>query len=298
MDIFLTGGSGFVGRALSNELIQRGHRLRCLVRSNSKNQLISSPQITPVKGNIFSPDDLVPLIEGADAVIHLVGIIREFPRREVTFERLHYEATTAVINAAQTAGVLRFLHMSANGSRRDAQTNYHQTKWRAEEAVRNSTLDWSIFRPSLIYGNEDHFINLLATMIRKLPLIPVMGDGEYKMQPVPVTSVAKGFATALERVGTIKKTYHCGGADCLSYNQLLDLVAAALGKKSVRKISQPLTLMRPLVSMLQHLPIFPMTSDQLQMLLEGNCCDTLEWLDDLNLESIPFRKGLEYLKPN
>ena len=298
MDIFLTGGSGFVGRALSNELIQRGHRLRCLVRSNSKNQLISSPQITPVKGNIFSPDDLVPLIEGADAVIHLVGIIREFPRREVTFERLHYEATTAVINAAQTAGVLRFLHMSANGSRRDAQTNYHQTKWRAEEAVRNSTLDWSIFRPSLIYGNEDHFINLLATMIRKLPLIPVMGDGEYKMQPVPVTSVAKGFATALERIGTIKKTYHCGGADCLSYNQLLDLVAAALGKKSVRKISQPLTLMRPLVSMLQHLPIFPMTSDQLQMLLEGNCCDTLEWLDDLNLESIPFRKGLEYLKPN
>jgi NADH dehydrogenase len=298
MNIFLTGGSGFVGRALCRELIQRGYRLRCLVRSGSSERLPDSPLIEPVSGNLFSNEELTPLMEGADAVIHLVGIIREFPRRGITFERLHYQATATVVGAARQVGIQRFLHMSANGSRENAQTKYHRTKWRAEEEVRNSGLDWTIFRPSLIYGAEDQFINLIATMIRSLPLIPVIGDGEYRMQPVAVELIAKGFASALEERGATGKTYHCGGADCLSYNQLLDLVAAALGKKSIRKLHQPLALMRPLVGLLQHLPPFPITSDQLQMLLEGNCCDTSAWREELGLEPASLQEGLGYLKPD
>lgn len=297
MDIFVTGGSGFVGRTLCRELIKRGHHLRCLVRSGSEERLISSPQLNPVSGDIFSPEYLVPLIKDCDAVIHLVGIIREFPARKITFERLHHQATAAVVTAASNAGVKRYLHMSANGTRKEAQTAYHKTKWFAEERVRSSDLNWTIFRPSLIYGAEDQFINMLASLIQKLPVVPVMGDGEYRMQPVPVEQIACGFAAALEKSESVGKTYHCGGKDCLSYNQLLDFVASALGKKQLRKIHQPLALMRPVVALLQHLPIFPITSDQLQMLIDGNCCDPSEWAEDLNLNPRTLSSGLDYLKP-
>ena len=295
MEIFITGASGFIGRALCRTLTTEGHHLRCLVRSGSEIRLISSPLIKPVVGDLFAPEQLASLIKGADAVIHLVGIIREFPAKQITFARLHHQATLSIIAATNQAGVKRYLHMSANGARKEAQTAYHKTKWLAEEAVRQSKLDWTIFRPSLVYGAEDQFISLLASLIRKSPLIPVMGDGQYRMQPVPVELLAKGFAVALEREAAIGKTYHCGGKECLSYNQLLDLVGEALGKKPVRKMNQPLFLMRPLVSVLQHLPHFPMTSVQLQMLIEGNCCDIREWCDDLNLEPWPLSTGLNYL---
>ncbi len=297
MEIFLTGGSGFVGRALSHELVQRGHRVRCLVRGNARTRLIDSPLILPVEGDIFAGKELIPLIQGADAVIHLVGIIREYPRRGITFERLHYSATAAVVAATQAAGIKRYLHMSANGSGSDARSKYHQTKWRAEEAVRSSDLNWTIFRPSLIFGTEDQFVNLITKLICRLPLVPIFGDGEYRLQPVSVGDVAKGFALALERPISHKKLYSCGGPECFSYNRLLDQIAEVLGKKRLLKIHQPLALMRPLISILQHLPYFPISSDQLEMLLEGNCCDPREWRDDLGIESTSFRKGIEYLKP-
>lgn len=296
MDIFITGGSGFVGRALCRELIERGHHLRCLVRSGSEKRLISSSQLKPVPGEILSPEHLTPLIRDCDAVIHLVGIIREFPSRKITFERLHHQATAAVVTATRNAGVKRYLHMSANGTCKDAQSTYHRTKWLAEERVRCNDLDWTIFRPSLIYGAEDQFINMLVSLIQKLPLVPVIGDGEYRMQPVSVEQIACGFAASLEQSGSIGKIYHCGGKDCLSYNQLLDLVGCVLGKKQLRKIHQPLTLMRPVVALLQHLSIFPITSDQLQMLLDGNCCDPSEWAEDLNLPLHTLSSGLDYLK--
>jgi len=298
MDIFITGSTGFVGRALCHELTLRGHQLRCLVRPGSEGLLLKSSLVRPVSANLLAPDQLAPLIKGADAVIHLVGIIREIPSRHITFARLHHKATISIVSATELAGVNRYLHMSANGTRKGAVSNYHQTKWLAEEVVRQSKLNWTIFRPSLIFGPEDQFINLIASLVRKLPLIPVMGDGEYRMQPVSIGLLVKGFALALERDKAIGKTYHCGGKDCLSYNKLLDLVGTALGKKSVHKIKQPLCLMRPVVAIMQHFPFFPMTLDQLQMLVEGNCCDTSEWSADLDLEPGPLSKDLEYITPS
>lgn len=295
MKLFITGGSGFVGRALCRELAARGHQLHCLIRPGSEKHLIQSPLVTAVTADLFAPDELEPLIKETDAVIHLVGIIREFPARQITFERLHHQATAAIVTATQQAGVKRYLHMSANGTAKEAQSAYHKTKWLAEKVVRQSALDWTIFRPSLIYGTEDQFISLLASLIQKLPLVPVIGTGEYQMQPVNVDVLVKGFAVAIKNSTAIGKTYHCGGQDCISYNQLLDLVGSALGKKQVRKLHQPLSLMRPLVSVLQHLSFFPITADQLQMLLAGNCCDTSEWCKDLDLKLTSLAQGLGYL---
>ncbi|SHJ51214.1 NADH dehydrogenase [Malonomonas rubra DSM 5091] len=294
MKVFLTGGTGFVGQEVQRQLLQKGHQVRLLC--HSQKQTAENPDVEIIQGDTTLAESLQAALQGCDVVINLVGIIREFPGRNITFERLHTETTRNLLHAAKVQGVSRFLQMSANGTRSDAITGYHKTKWAAEQLVRESGLDWTIFRPSLIFGKDDMFVNMLAGLIRKLPVVPVMGDGKYRLQPVAVTDVAAGFVNALDTPETSGKTYHCGGPEAYSYNQILDLIGATLGKKSVCKIHQPLLLMKPVVSVMQSLPQFPMTSDQLQMLLEENICDPAEWQKDLQLELTDFKEGIsQYL---
>lgn len=295
MKVFLTGVSGFVGRVIAQHLLDNSHGVRALCRDQKS--FNNYPQIETVTGDSTKPESLRGLLEGCDAVINLVGIIRERPRHNITFTRLHTDATRNILRAAKEQGVSRFLQMSANGSRIDARTSYHKTKWAAEELVRQSGLDWTIFRPSLIFGPQDQFVNMLAGMIRALPVVPVMGDGKYRIQPVSVINVAEGFVRALEKKESIGQTYHCGGPQDYSYDELLDLIAVALGKKSPPcKLHHPLLLMNPVVTLLQSIPQFPMTSDQLQMLLEGNCCDPDPWRNAFDLKLQDFASGIaEYL---
>ncbi|NOY12751.1 MAG: complex I NDUFA9 subunit family protein [Deltaproteobacteria bacterium] len=290
MEIFLTGGTGFVGREILAHLLSAGHRVRALVRREQALQ--NRERVETVVGDTTEASSLSGLLCGCDAVIHLVGIIREKRKNGITFERLHVESTYNVAMAAKNQGVSRFLQMSANGSRAEAVTAYHQTKWAAEELLRQSQLDWTIFRPSLIFGPNDQFVNMLAGLIRTLPVVPVPGDGKYRLQPVSVTNVAEGFVRALAVTDSIGQTYHCAGPRTYSYNEILDMIGAALGRNRVYKLHQPLVLMKPLVALLQSLAAFPLTSDQLQMLLEGNCCDPTHWRESLNLKLIDFNHGI------
>lgn len=291
MKIFLTGGTGFVGREILKQLREAGHQVRVLIRK--KNELSTQEQVETVVGDTTDKNSLTGGLTGCDAVIHLVGIIREFPRRGITFQRLHPESTRNMVAAAEEQGVDRYLQMSANGSGIAAVSAYHRSKWAAEQAVCHSNLNWTIFRPSLIFGPNDSFVNTLARMIRTLPLVPVMGNGQYRLQPVSVTDVAKGFVNALKREETVGQVYHCGGPTDYSYDEILELIGQALGKGPLRKLHHPLSLMKPLVSVLQLLPQFPMSRDQLQILLEGNCCDPTEWQQALGLELTDFSQGIK-----
>lgn len=294
MKVFLTGGSGFVGQEILRQLTDAGHRVSLLCHRHHPE---SRTNVECVVGDSKKPESLKGVLKGCDAVIHLIGIIREFPKRDITFARLHTETTDNLLRAAQEQGVSRFLHMSANGTRADAITGYHQSKWAAEQLVRQSDLDWTIFRPSLIYGPQDQFINVLAELVRKLPVVPVLGDGKYRLQPVSVRDVARGFVTALNCPESIGQTYHCGGPQAYSYNELLDLIGRALGRKSVCKLHHPLWMMKPIVAKLQAIPQFPMTSDQLQMLLEENICDPSDWIKTFHLELQNLPEGIgEYVK--
>lgn len=290
MKVFVTGGTGFVGGEVLRQLQNSPHEIRALVRS--PDQLKNTAGVETVVGDTTKPESLQGALEGCDAVIHLVGIIREHPSRGVTFQRLHTDSTRNMLQAAEAQGVKRFLQMSANGSRENAKTDYHKTKWAAEVAVRDSSLDWTIFRPSLIFGPEDEFVNMLAGLIRKLPVVPVMGDGEYRLQPVAVENVAAGFVKALDTPQSVGQTYHCGGPKDYSYDEVLDLIGQALGKEKVCKLHHPLVLMKPVVQVMQSIPQFPMTSDQLQMLIEGNTCDPEPWRQALHLELTEFESGI------
>ncbi len=290
--IFVTGGTGFVGKAVVRALQAHGFLVRCLVRPGSEPDLRGFEAIERVPGDVLIPEGLADSIQGCAAVIHLVGIIREHPGRSVTFERLHMVATTNMVDATKAAGVHRYLQMSALGTRPNARSRYHQTKWAAEEAVRQSGFHWTIFRPSVIYGPEDGFVTLLARLVRWLPLVPVIGHGKYQLQPVPVEQVAEAFARALARQETVGQTYEVGGPRAYPFTEILDLVGAALGKPKVRKVYQPIGVMRPLVACCQHLPFFPLTADQLLMLEEDNVCDATPFFKAFDLEPIEFPDAL------
>lgn len=288
MRIFISGGTGFVGKHLCRELLARGHSLKILVHRR-----VGAPEqnVVQVEGDVTSPESVLSAMAGCDAAINLVGIIREFPDRGITFQRLHVQATATVVDMAVKAGIGRYLHMSALGVRTEASSGYHRSKYAAEEHVRRSPLNSTIFRPSVIFGPEDAFINQLASLVRLLPAVPVIGNGRYRLQPIHVDDVARCFAMALENPETVGQTYALCGPDRVSYNELLDLVGAALGKKGVRKIHAPLGLMQFFVPLLQNIPSFPLTVDQLTMLLEESICDGI-WQHSFPFTPTPLKEGM------
>ncbi len=293
MQVFVTGGTGFVGNEVVSQLTEAGHDVIALVRRGSAEKL---PKVGRVRIHIGDVTDLESITEGirnCDAVIHLVGIIRAFPDQGVTFQHLHVDATRNVRDAAVSGGVKRFLHMSANGARPDSEIDYQRTKWDAEEEIRASELDWTIFRPTLIFGRGGDFLETLADLVRRLPIVPVFGDGQYCLQPVAVEQVAETFVKALDKQGTIDKTFMLGGGESYTYDRILDLIGHALGKETVHKIHQPISLVKPIVRMLDGFDKFPITEDQLIMLLEGNECDPKPWAKNFDIDPISFESGVQ-----
>ena len=190
----MTGGTGFVGGALRAAL--SGLPLRLLVRRRERWQDHESDLIEVVEGDVTDAGSLRDAMEGCSTVIHLVAIIEESGPQ--TFDRVIRQGTEHVVNEARAAGARRFIHMSALGAANDPKFPYHQAKWRSEEAVRASGLDWTIFRPSVIYGPGDGFILTLAGVVKSFPITPVVGDGNAKFQPVAVSDVATAFRKAVD----------------------------------------------------------------------------------------------------
>ena len=288
MRVFVAGGTGFVGGHLCRELLAQGHSVRLLVHRQKES---ASSQFEQIEGDVTDPDSFSAAVEGCDAVINLVGIIREFPGRGVTFEKLHVEATRSMLAAASRAGIRRYLQMSALGTRPDAVSQYHRTKWRAEELVRASGLDWTIFRPSIIFGRDDAFVTMLAGFIRNYPAVPVIGDGCYRIQPIAATDVARCFALSLVMQQTIGTAYELCGPDRFSYLEMLDVIGRVLGRASVPKLKNPLGLMKLVTPIMQRFPFFPITMDQILMLTEENICDG-GWQATFTFEPQRFEPGI------
>ena len=268
MFVALTGATGFVGTHVAQRLLRRDHDLRILTRSPERAGWLRDRGVEVVGGDLGDQGALRALVAGADAVVHLVGIIVEAGRQ--TFERVHLGGTRNVVAASREAGVSRFAHMSALGARPSAEaTTYHRTKAAAEDVVRSSGLSHVILRPSLIAAPDNAVIKMLLDLLRLSPFVPVIGDGKYQLQPVAVDDVAEAFAVALEKPG-IQGTYDIAGPDVLTYHQLLDQLEQALGVKR-RRVPVPVGVVRFAANAGTALPnLNPITPDQLTMLLEGN----------------------------
>ena len=281
-----------------------GHEPVLLVREGSESKVRQRDRVTTMTGNIETPDALRSALEGCDAVIYNVGILREFPRRGITFEGCQYQGVVDTINAAEQKGVRRFLLMSANGVKADG-TPYQTTKYEAEQYLKASGLDWTIFRPSVIFGDPGErmeFATQLANDIIRSPLpAPLFFDGvvpvnagQFRLSPVHVEDVAQAFVRSLGSDNTIGKTYRLGGDDALTWQQILTTIADAIDKKKTM-LPVPALGVRLAAGVLDRFEVFPITRDQINMLMQGNTCPS----DDLkSLEITPQRftsDSLSYL---
>ena len=298
LKVFVTGATGFAGRYVVKELLKQGHKPVLLSRQKNaprNHQTHPLPSSSFVEGDILDSVSLEKGVSGCDAVIHLVGIIRETGRN--TFMNVHYKGTKHVVDATLSAGATRFIHMSAEGTKPHALSQYHQTKFMAEEYLKSSGLNYTIFRPSMLFGPGDKNFTVLADLIRKAPVIPVIGDGNYKWQPVSVRNVAELFVLALENKEVENKTYEIRGPDVFTFNQILNTIMQVIGLKKP-KVHVPVGIARPIIYLLEKLlPSPPITIDQLIMLLDNYDHHIDDVLRVFNINLIPFEKGLhEYLK--
>jgi NADH dehydrogenase len=296
MKIAITGGTGFVGEEVVKQARAAGFEVRAIVRDLDEAQWLATKyRVELAHGNVIHAQSLEGTFTGASCGIHLVGIINE--HKENSFQRAHTEATMNVVDAAKKAGVKRYIHMSALGVRPNARSRYHQTKWAAEEYVRKSGLAWTIFRPSLIYGQRDISINVLAKIVRRAPFVPVLGSGNSKIQPVSVENVAKAFVGAIKNDNSIGKTYDLCGPEAFTWNELYDKLQRVLGVEK-RKLHVPLPVARLQAVLFEKLlPKPPFNRDQLLMTEEDNAGDSLPAVRDFLLEQESFELGISrYLK--
>jgi len=276
--VLVTGGTGFVGTHLVNAFARRGHAVAVFARDPESVRNRYNRPVELVPGNVLDTASLATAVRGRDAVVHLVGIIHE--KGEQTFGRMHREAVENVVLAMKGAGVRRLLHMSAMGAADDSPSDYGRSKSAGERVARESGLDWTVFRPSIIFGPGDGFVSLLASIVRLNPLfIPVIGSGETRFMPVSVYDVARVFADALEKPETVGHAYEVGGPQTLTLNQIYREIAAAVGKPGKPLVHMPLWWGRFLAARFEAaarrgwLDGPPLTRDQLRSLSRDNTGD-------------------------
>lgn len=291
--VLITGGTGFVGGNIREALGDRPIRL--LVRDKARAGQDAAGNVELAEGDVTSPESLRGAMNGCEAVIHLVAIIEESKGK--TFDRIIRQGTENVVDEANRVGIKRFVHMSAMGAMNDSRYPYLKAKWDAEQAVKASDMAWTIFRPSVIFGPGDGFINVLANLVKKAPVIPVVGSGKSKFQPVSVREVAMSFQRALDEPKTAYQTYELGGPEILTYEELLDTIAARLGKKKP-KAHVPVGLMKPVVKLASPLPKAlrpPVTEEQLRMLALDNCSYDSATARLIGRQPLRLRDGIDYI---
>ena len=306
MKVAIIGGTGFVGTHLVERLLQDGHTPRLLVRPGSEAKVEHPARCDRVAGTLAEAGALRELLRGCDAVIYLIGILREFPARGVTFEALQYQGVVDTIAAARAEGVGRLIHMSANGVRPDG-TAYQRTKFRAEEAVKNSGLDWTIFRPSVIFGDPRGRMEFCDQLRRDIIASPLpaplfyegllpLAPGGFELAPVAIGDVTAAFSLALTDPRTYARTYGLCGPERLSWKRILETIATASGRRKLM-LPAPVFAVKAAAALLERFAWFPITRGQVQMLLEGNVCTGGDGLAQLGITPQPFEAAaLGYLR--
>jgi len=288
--ILVTGATGFVGGHLVKRLRQEGFKVRAVVRTPAKAGALKDLGVEVVPGDIDDRASLEAAAKGCDRIIHLVGIIQE--GRGFTFRSVHIEGTGHVLDAAKKAGIRHVVYQSALGTRENAKSEYHRTKWEAEKLVRASGIPYTILRPSLIYGPGDLFTIRISEMIKLSPVLPVIGSGRSKIQPIYIEDVTSCIVKIAAGDPHLGKTYEIGGPDELTYEEVTKAIAAAMGVDRP-VVHMPLLFMRTMAKVAEAiLPKPPVTTDQLIMLQEDNVCSLRDIREVFGIEPVGFREGL------
>jgi NADH dehydrogenase len=275
--ILVTGASGFVGSHLLPELLGAGHRVVALVRSPASGEKVirrlGTAQAANVElrtGDVDRPATLPAALAGVDAVVHLVALARDRSGGRQLLA-VNLDGTQNLVAAMQASGVRRLVHLGAMGVEDRDELHYAKSKARAERAVRESGLDWTILKPSLLFGPGDGFFNIIADLVRLSPgIVPVPGDGMSRFQPLHVGDLALCLRLSLERPTTVGRAFELGGPRVWTYREITAEVCRATGRRRAI-LPMPLPLIKLVAGAAEaaHLP-FPVATDQLRQLALDN----------------------------
>jgi len=282
MKIYVTGGTGFVGSHLAHKLAWAGHEVT--LGGLSTEGVIELPDHAEVEQiDVTDPETLD--FSGHDVVIHLVGLSPLFEPK-VPYHKIHVEGTENVIEACQEAGIDRYVHMSALGADPEADTEYLRTKGEAQTLVENSGLDWTVFRPSVIFGEGGQFLNftesLLTPFVTALP-----GGGKNKFQPIYVEDIGDLFVETIEDDHHIGEAYDLGGPDIYSMKDIAKLIEKSKGRV-LKVLPVPMPFVRIAMTLSEELGL-KFGRDQYRSLKKDNITE------ENDVEA--FRKSVDEMEP-
>lgn len=268
------GGSGFVGRYVVREIARTGARVRVAVRRPNEAHFLKPMgdvgQVVPIQANIRNEASVARALQGADAVVNLVGILNETSRQ--SFDAVHNRGAARIAECAAKAGITNFVQMSALGADPDSTSEYARSKAAGEAAVKAQIPTAVAIRPSVVFGPEDGFFNRFASMARFTPALPLVGD-DVKFQPVYVDDVADAIVKALCDPACAGKTYELGGPKAYTFRETLELMMSVTGQQRAL-IQMPFGLARMQGWVFEHIPLItpPITRDQVELLRSDNVC--------------------------
>lgn len=306
MNVALFGGTGFVGKYILNSLIKNNHQVYTLVRKESEHKIKHINPINIINGEITNSTSLEQTMMNCSTVIYNIGIIREFKSKGISYKKLHLDYAKHVIDKAKSLNIKHFILMSANGVK-DLGTGYQTTKYHAEEYLKNSGLNYTIFRPSLIFGkpkNDQEFCTQLRDTMIKLPIpapiffqnFNIFKAGNFKMSPIHVENVADFFVKSIENKTHYEQIYALGGLESFDWKTIIKTISAAVRKNKLT-VPAPVEIVKLVALLFDRFKFFPITRDQLTMLLDGNTCDSKDLFKIFEIDPIEFSsKTLSYLR--
>ena len=306
MKVALFGGTGFIGSYTVDELLTAGHEPRLMVRSGAEAGTLQAKNCTVITGDVNDDRSVRDTLADCEAAVYSIGILREHPARGVTFDALQRAAAVRVIEMAREAGVRRFVMMSANGV--ETRSNeYQSSKLDAERCLAAARLAGTVLRPSVVFGDprgRNEFCTQLRDQLIASPLpAPMFFDGlrpsqagRFRMSPVHVADVARVLVRALEHNTSDFEVLPLCGPEPLEWREIIRRIAAAVGRRKLT-LPAPALPLRLLAKVLQSHEWFPLTADQLDMLLAGNTGDSSDVFARFGIDPIPFdTPNLAYLQ--
>ena len=294
MVVLVTGATGFLGRRVVHELLEHNYEVRCLVHSPGRERIFPPRSVDVQYGSVTDPNALASAFQGVDRVVHLVAVIRQ--QRGATFSQINHQGTANIVEAAKQAGGVRhFVQVSAIGASNNRRYPYLYSKWQGEQEVVNSGLPYTVLRSSIIFGEGDEFINALAALVRAFPLVPVVGLGRNRLQPIAANDVARCIALTLARDDLKGRTIEIGGPEQLSYNQIVGIVARTMNKSRLR-FHIPVFLMRLNVALMElALPRSPITTEELRMLQIRNVAEPGVVEETFGFTPLPLEGNIDFV---
>jgi uncharacterized protein YbjT (DUF2867 family) len=289
--ILVTGGTGFVGPKIVHALRAQGRDVRALVRRPERASRLAGWGAELATGDVTDPASLRAAVDGCTHVVHLVAIIRGAPS---DFHRVMTQGTTNLVAAAKEAGIQRFVLMSALGTNETTKdvVPYFAAKWAMEQEAARSGLEYTIFRPSFVFGRDGGVLPLFVKQVRYSPAVTVIGSGLQRSQPVWVEDVAQYFALAVDHPQAANRTFEIGGPDVVDWNELYLRIAKVLGKRR-RLVHVPTSVARAGARLTEWLPAAPLTTDQIAMMEAGdNVASDSDAVDTFQLPLVPLEEQI------